>query len=462
MVFRFLPPNDLLRDAAFSRLWCSTLISSLGNQITLLALPLTAALVLHASPSQMGLLTAMEILPFVLLSLPAGVWLDRVRKLPVYVVGEVVLALAVLSVPVAVWTGHLSMAWLYAVGLTLGLVYTVSGSASQVVLTQIVPRDRLVEAHARNALASSGAEVVGPGVAGLLMKLLGAPWALVVNAGLLLSSALVLRGARVKEALPAPSDRPLWAGFRADLREGLEFVRSHPLLLTMAAAVGCWQFTYNTALVVQILYATRALGLSAQGVGLSYVALGLGTVAASVWGHRISRRLGPGPSLCAGFAVSGSGWLLLGLAPLGALGVAAYALMLFAFGAGAVLIFVNLLSLRQAVTPAPLLGRMTSIMRWLILLPAGPGALAGGYLGEAWGLRTPLLLAGTGACLLTWWAWRHPTLSAVRELPVLPPAATAAPAPFSAPAASQTPKSPAPALEPTGGQKPLTGAAPSD
>jgi predicted MFS family arabinose efflux permease len=161
------------------------------------------------------------------------------------------------------------------------------------------------------------------------------------------------------------------------------------------------------------------LGLSAQTVGLSYIALGAGTVLASIFGHRISRRLGPGPCLVSGFGVCGLGWLLLSVMPANQLGVAAFCFMLFAFGVGAVLIFINFLSLRQAVTPAPMLGRMTSTMRWLILLPAAPGALVGGWLGEHVDLRASLACAGVSGLLMTALAWRSAVIRSVRVLPVL-------------------------------------------
>lgn len=408
-----LPPGDLLRDAVYRRLWSSILISSLGGQITMLALPLTAAVLLNATPTQMGLLTAMEILPFVLFSLPSGVWLDRVRKLPVYVWGETTLALVVATVPLAALMDWLSMLWLYVVGFVLGMVYTTAGSAAQIVLTQVVPRERLVEAHAKNALASSGAEVAGPGLAGALIKLLGAPMALAVDAALVLVSAAILRGIQVQEQPPKADGADFWR----DLKAGLRFVREQRLLVALAGAVGSWQFFHNAATVVQILFATRTLGLSGQTVGLCYIALGAGTVLASVLGHRISRRIGPGPCLVLGFAASAQGWLLLAFAPLGAVGVAMFAYTLFSFGIGAVLIFINFLSLRQAVTPGPLLGRMTSTMRWLILLPAGPGALLGGWVGEHWGLRWTLGLAGAGALLMCLLVWRGATIRAVRTLP---------------------------------------------
>jgi predicted MFS family arabinose efflux permease len=306
------------------------------------------------------------------------------------------------------------MPWLYTVGFFIGTVYTVAGSAAQVVLTQVVSRDRLVEAHAKNALASSGAEVAGPGVAGALIRLLGAPVALLIDAVGLVCSALILRGIKVEEVRqPAEGGAAFWR----DLVAGLRFVVHQRLLVALAVCVGTLQLCYHAALVVQILFATRMLGMGEQAVGLSYVALGAGTVLASLLGDRISRRIGPGPCLVLGFAVSGSGWAMLSLAPVGPWGVAAFAGMLCCFGLGAVLVFINFLALRQAVTPAPMLGRMTSTMRWLTLLPAGPGALLGGWLGEHVGLRAALAFAGVTALLLAVAAWQWQTIRGVRSLP---------------------------------------------
>ena len=175
---------------------------------------------------------------------------------------------------------------------------------------------------------------------------------------------------------------------------------------------------HQAAIVVQILFATRTLGLSEHAVGLAYTGMGVGTVIASVFGNRISRAIGPGPSLIIGFAVCGAGWLLLAVAPANVWGIAAFAVMLTMFSTGAVFIFINFLAMRQAVTPAPLLGRMTSTMRWLILIPAGPGALIGGWLGEQVGLRASLAFAGTASLLLAAAAWQLGVIRRVRELPV--------------------------------------------
>jgi MFS family permease len=408
-----LPAGDLLRNPTYRRLWTSILISSLGGQVTMLALPLTAAVLLHATPTQMGWLTAMEIAPFVLFSLPAGVWLDRVHKLPVYVAGEFALAAIVASVPLAWALGWLAMPWMYMAGFAIGTVFATAGTAAQIVLTQVVARDRLVEAHAKNALAGSGAEVAGPGLAGALIKLVGAPLALLVDAVLLIVSALILRGIVVHEERRPRAD----AHFGRDLRAGLRFVARQPMLLALAAAVGGWQMCHNAAMVVMILHATRTLALSEQAVGLAYIGMGLGTVIGSGAGHRISRHIGPGPCLVLGIAVCGVGWSVLALAPANAWGVAAFALTLMLFGIGAVFVFINFLGLRQAVTPEPLLGRMTSTMRWLILIPAGPGALIGGWLGEHIGLRAALGFAGGGALLLALAAWQVPVIRKVRQLP---------------------------------------------
>ena len=409
-----LPADDLLRDPIYRRLWASILISSFGGQVTLLAIPLTAAVLLHAGPTQMGILTAMEMVPFALFSLPTGVWLDRRRKLPVYVVGELSVACAVATVPFAWWAGVLSMPWLYLAAFVIGAVNTTAGTAAQIVLTQIVPRERLIEAHAKNALATSTAEVSGPGLAGALIKLTGAPAALLVTAGFLLGSASILRRVRVRET-PSTSGSSFWPA----LREGLGFVRTHPLLVAMAYCVGAWEVCNAAAMTIQILFATRLLGLSARGVGLSYVALGLGTIIASSIGYRVARRFGPGTTLIAGFAISGAGWLLLALAPANGYGIAAYGSMLFMFGFGAVLIFVNFLSLRQAVTPAHMLGRMTSTMRWLILCPAAPGALIGGYVGQHLGLRVAVGGAGVAGLVLALVSARISVIRSVKTLPTL-------------------------------------------
>jgi MFS family permease len=411
-----LSDDDLLRDPVYRRQWLTILTGAFAGQVMMLALPLTAAVLLHASPTQMGLLTAMELTPFVLLSLPAGVWLDRVPKLPVYVAGEILIALAAASVPLAWHLGLLSMRWLYGVALVLGAVHTVAGSAAQIVLTQVVGRGRLVQAHAKNALANSGAEVIGPALAGFLIKVLGAPIALLANALLLCWGAFILRGLPLHEQAKRATQR----GFLAELWAGLRFVAGHRLLVTLAALMGIWQMLHYAALTVQILFATRILGLTEQSLGFCYMGMGLGTIIGSILGHRLSERFGPGPCLVLGYAMTGVGWCILALAPTGLGGVAAFAGMLICFAVGALFIFINFLALRQAVTPEPMLGRMTSTMRWLTLLAAGPGALIGGWLGEHLSLRATLGVVAGFSGFLVVLACCLPAVRGLKALPRLP------------------------------------------
>ncbi|BAO28827.1 MFS transporter [Sulfuritalea hydrogenivorans] len=405
-------PETLWRDGNYRRLWFSLLISAFAGQIGALALSLTAAEVLRATPTQIGILGSMGTLPFVLFMLPAGVVLDRIRKLPAYLFGEVVMSLMFLCIPVAMVLDRLDMGLLYAVAFVGACVSVVSGTAGQIVLTQLVRRGELIEAHGRNRMAQAFAEIAGPGLAGMLIKLVGFPLAILLNCGLMLWSAVVLRGLRVDDQ-PAAT-RP--AGFWPELLEGIRFVRHDRLLLTMALSVGGWQVFQTGAMVTQVLFATRELGLSAMAFGFCLAGAGVGTVVAGAWGHRLAARIGPGPSMIVGMAASGIGWLQLALAPGGGLGVVAFVVMLVCLGGSVVLIFSNLLALRQAVTPAPLLARMTSTMRWLTLFPAWPGALLGGVLAERFGLRFPLLVGGLGAILLAVLLWRFSPLRSVRQL----------------------------------------------
>jgi predicted MFS family arabinose efflux permease len=254
--------------------------------------------------------------------------------------------------------------------------------------------------------------VAGPGLAGALIKVFGAPVALLVNAALLLASALILRGLHVDERRNLSP-----AHFRRDLMAGLRFVTGTPLLMTLAVLMAVWQMCHYAASTVQILFATRTLGLNEHQIGLCYIGMGVGTIAGSVLGRRVSLQIGPGPCLVLGYAICGAGWLLLALAPANLFGALAFALMLVSFTTGAVFIFINFLALRQAVTPGPLLGRMTSTMRWLTLLAAAPGALLGGWLGEHVGLRASLGFAAGVSALLVLVAWRLPLIRGLKVLP---------------------------------------------
>jgi MFS family permease len=393
--------TSMLRSADFRRLWLSNAITNFGAQITMLALPICAALLLNASSSQMGLLTACETLPFLLFGLPAGVLLDRSRRLTVMLCSDSMVALALVTVPVAWSLGILSIHWLYAVGFVIGTGYMLGGGAEQVFLTFIVGRDKLIDAQARFASTESAARLLGPGIAGVLVQAAGAPLAVLLNAAGFAVSLLNLRRIGVREPAPAPKDtHPL-----RDMIEGLAFVWRHRLLRKLAWVSGGWHLLLYGFNALQVLFALRVLGLAPGVMGTANMLGGVGVLAGSVLVKPLARRFGTGAALLAGMVVSGAGFMLLPSIPPALFGshfatAAAYAAVIFCIDCGATLFFIPYGALRQKVTPDAMLGRMIATMRFLTVAMAPVGAALAGVLGERFGVRNGLLCVGAGALAL--------------------------------------------------------------
>lgn len=390
--------TGLWLSADFRRIWLSLTITSFGAQVTMLALPLTAAILLHATPLQMGVLVALETLPFALVSLQAGVLIDRVRKLPIVILANVSRALALAVIPLAAFTHWLSMEVLYAVGFFCGIQNVVGGAAYQVLLAQMAGRRRLVEANAKISLGETGSALVGPGVAGFLIQALTAPFAILVDAFAFLASALMLRKLAVPTDVPHPGPR---AGLRHEIVEGLKLVRGNATLWSLAWLAGLWQLLHHAQLAVLILFATRELGLSAGAIGFVYVFGGAGCILAAASAERLAARFGVGPMIVYGLTATAIAWQIYGLVT-GPVWIATialgFAMLLFDFGG--VMFGIQYLSLRQAITPDRLLGRMTATMRFLTVAAAPLGSLAGGALATAIGLRETLLAIGVLGLLL--------------------------------------------------------------
>ena len=269
--------TGLWRSADFRKLWVSLTVTSFGAQVTNLALPLTAALLLHATPLQMGILVALETLPFALVSLHAGVLIDRVRKLPVVIACNVARGGALLAIPAAAYLGALSVELLFVVGFFCGVQNVIGGAAYQVLLAQLAGRQRLVEANAKIALGETSSALVGPGIAGALIQLVTAPFAILIDALAFLVSGVVLR--RVHAPNDVPHDGPR-APVGKEIAAGLALVLRNRTLFALAWLAGSWQFLHHMQIAVLILFATRELGLSAGSVGLVYMFGGLGCVIA--------------------------------------------------------------------------------------------------------------------------------------------------------------------------------------
>jgi len=410
--------RGLWRVADFRKLWLSLTITSFGAQITNLALPLTAALLLHATPLQMGILVALEALPFALVSLHAGVMLDRIRKLPVVIASDLSRAAALLAIPLCAWRGVLSVEVLYAVGFFCGVQNVVGGAAYQVLIAQMAGRDRLVEANAKIVLGETSSALIGPGIAGGLIQLLTAPFAIAIDAVGFIASALMLRRLRVPHDVPPP--RVARTSMGAEIREGLALVFRNETLRSLAFVAAAWQVLHHMQVAVLILFATRELGLSAGTIGLAYMAGGLGCVIAAASAERLSHRFGVCAAIVYGLLLTAFGWQAFGLIH-GSTATSTLLLgaAMLVFDFGAVLYAINYLALRQALTPDRLLGRMTATMRFLTVAAAPLGSLAGGALATVIGLRHTLWVVGSLGIVLSLVAMRFSPVRLHRHLPAV-------------------------------------------
>lgn len=393
--------DNLLRSADFRRLWLSNTLSNFGAQITMLALPVAAALLLHASSGQMGVLAACETLPFLLFGLPIGVLLDRNRRLPVMLCSDALVMIALASVPIAWKLDLLTIDWLYAVGFVIGSGYVIGGGAEQVFLTFIVGRDKLVDAQARFASTESAARLLGPGLAGTLVQLLGAPLAVLCNAAGFAVSLLNLRRIRAREPEP---ERKHTHPVR-EMIDGLSFVWHHETLRKLAWTSGGWHLMFFGFSALQVLFALRVLQLAPGVMGTAQMLGGVGVLAGSVLVKPLTRRLGVGSVLMVGQAASALGWVLMPAIPAALFGsvtasAALYGLAMFFVDLGATLFFIPYGALRQKLTPDPMLGRMIATMRFLTVAMAPVGSMLAGVMGQQIGVRAALGWIGAASVAL--------------------------------------------------------------
>src|SRR5438874_6289316 len=401
--------NGLWRNRDFVRLWTSLTITHFGGQITFLALPLTAALLLEATPFEMGVLIALESVPFALFGLFAGVLVDRAPKLPIIVWSDIGRALALLVVPLCAWLGVLSMGVLYVVGFLVGTGAVLGWPAYQVFMTERVGRERLAEANAKIGISDSAAQLVGPGLAGALIQWLTAPFAILLDAFSFFLSAWILRGIPpIASDAPKMRGRSVWA----DIREGLAEIWHNATLRALAWSIAVWQIFRHAYVAIVVLFAARELGFSAGRVGALWMLAGLGTLGAAGAVAPLNRRYGFGPTMLAGILGTGIAWLALGATP----GNAAVASLFFGLGLAALdfsgmVFFINYLTLRQAAAPDALRGRVIATMICLTVATAPLGGLAGGWIAEHAGLRAAIWFAGGGAMVLVLAAaWASPLL----------------------------------------------------
>ncbi len=386
---------SLWRNRDFLRLWSAQTVSQFGTQITLLALPLAALLVLDASATEVAVLTALEWMPWLLISLPAGALIDRMRRRPVLILADVGRAAVLLSVPAAYFADVLTIWQLYAVGFLTGVLTVFFDVAYQSYLPSLVERRQLGDGNSKLEISRSGAGLAGPGLAGVLVELVTAPVAILGDAISFLVSAALLGRIRREERFVKPANG---TRLRAEIVEGVRYVLGHPYLRPSMAFVAGSNFFGQILWTMFLVYAVRRLEWSPATIGLVLTLGNLGFLAGAVLAPRIGTRLGVGPTLV-GSAVLG-GWPLL-LVPLAPAGysipavVAAVAIASF----GGVLYNVVAISLFQAITPDRLLGRMNASRRFVVWGVIPLGSLASGGLAAWIGLRPTLFVGAIGGAL---------------------------------------------------------------
>ncbi len=409
---------SLSRHPEFLKLWIGQTISVFGSQITGLALPLTAVLILNASSSQMGVLNALGVAPFILVGLFAGVWADRVRRRPIQMAADFGRFVLLALVPLAALGGFLTMNTLYIIIFLVGVLSVFFDVSYQAFLPSLVGRDQLVEGNSKLEVSNSAAAILGPGLAGLLVQVLTAPIAVVFDALSFLASAVSLGLIRSGESVPqrAQSEGQNVLG---EIREGLNVVFGNRLLWSIAGCTATTNFFGSLWQAVFILYLTRELGVPPAVQGVIFAAGAPGALLAALVSARVAKRLGLGKAIIAAILLSNVSSLLIILAN-GPLPVAATIMVVSGFFSsfGNVIYNVNQVSLRQSITPDRLLGRMNASMRVIVWGTIPLGSIIGGALGDAIGLR-PTIVIGTVLGLSAFlWIFFSP----VRKLKAVPAA----------------------------------------
>jgi MFS family permease len=383
-------PVGLWRHRDFLCLWSAQTISALGSQVTLLALPLTALLVLHEKAYEVALLATAGTLPNLVVGIPAGIWVDRFRRPPVMVAADVGRAALVASAPAAYVLGILTLPHLYVVAVLGGSLSVVFEVASSAYLPSVVPRAQLIEANAKLEAGRVIAGAGGPGIGGALVSAVTAPAALLADAASFVASACLIGSASRRDETPyvARGKRSAW---RRELREGGRYVLSHPYLRPLLVAHALANVALGLVWAIVVVYAVRELGLTAALVGVVLSLGQIGGFSGAVFGRRIAKSLGVGLTAVAALFLFGPATLVLAAAPReAAIPLLALGWILENLARG--LYGVSATSIRQALVPDRLRARVTGFTT-----TAGTGAFPlgtaiGGALAGGLGLRQAMLV----------------------------------------------------------------------
>jgi MFS family permease len=412
---RLWPRGGLWRHRDFLKLWAAETISVFGSQFTLLALPLVAVLVLDASAFAVSALFVVVTLPFILFSIPVGVWVDRMRRRPILIWADVARAAALATIPLAYVLDVLALPQLYVVAFAVGIGTVFFDVSYQSYLPSLVARDRLVEGNSRLELSRSASLLAGPGTAGGVIGALGAPLAIVANVVSFVLSAVFLLRIGKEEHVPARPEGAPRPSLLAEAKEGFGYVVRHAFLRPIAICTGSSNFFWSMTSALLVVYAVRELGMSPALLGLAVSIGNVGPLLAAVSVNRIAARIGVGRTLLATSVLVATAPLLYPLATPGA-ALAFLVAVGIAGGFAAVAYNITQVSFRQAITPERMLGRMNSVIRFLVWGTIPAGALLGGTLGTWLGLR-PAMWVAAGGALFTFLPILLSPVRRIREMP---------------------------------------------
>jgi MFS family permease len=420
-------PRSPFRNPDFAKLWTAATISLLGTQISQIAIPFIAVLLLHVPPIQVALLGTLEFLPFLLFTLPAGVWVDRLPRRRILISGDLGRAIMLLSIPIAYVLGALTIWQLYVVAFVNGVLTVFFDIADQSYLPTVLERDQLVDGNAKLAASASTTQVVGQPLGGGIVAILGGPFAVLLDAVSYIASAVLIFAIRRTEraSRPTPAAAAIEAGevadstaagasvaaelaaagretgsderpgVRREVAEGLRFVLSNPYLRSIAATTGSSNLAGNIMYSIFPIFVYVNLGLSPETVGLIGGGMGAGALVGALTAAWLANRFGIGR------AVVGSIFLQAPIVLLIPLASHDTALLLIggvgAIGGWANTVYnINQVSLRQAITPEPMLGRMNATMRFIVWGTIPIGQIVGGLVATTFGTLAAIWLGAIG------------------------------------------------------------------
>ena len=429
------------RQPDFVKLWTAATISLLGTQVTFIAIPVIAVLILNASPFEVALIGTLEFLPFLLFTLPAGVWVDRLPRRRILITGDLGRAILLATIPVAYVFDVLTIWQIFVVAFVNGIFTVFFDIADQSYLPTVLEKEELVDGNAKLQASYSIAQVVGQPLGGGIVGFLTAPIAIALDAISYVVSALLIfairrteRASRADPSAAIPADEftppqirvpsvaieaetagkeatPARASVRKEVAEGLRFVLGHRYLRSIAATTGSGNLFNNIAFAVLPVFAYRDLGLTPEVVGLIGGGFGAGALLGAVTASRVANRFGVGRVIVASAFISAPASLLVPLAS------RETALVLMGGGGlvsgwANVVYNVNQVSLRQAITPEPMLGRMNATMRFIVWGTIPIGQMISGVIATLFGTLTAIWIGVIGGLF----AFLPVLLSPVRSL----------------------------------------------